>query len=117
MNFEQTFEIQIYNLSHRELTLKNTFDIDVHETIIFTSVFYIQLPDTLKMFKIRIGKDLDKKYVENQNKNNFFYWELQRVYVIEDNNNTYYIGAGAMTHRVLRHSEEIVCKTYTNIID
>lgn len=117
MNFKQVFEIQNYSLSHRELILKNTSDDSIDEVLIFHSVFYVQLPSALEGFKIRIGIDLDKEYLESQNKKSFYYWVLQRVYVIEDNNdNVYYIGAGAMTHRIIKNSKETVNNIYTDTI-
>ncbi|MCH2195854.1 hypothetical protein [Kordia sp.] len=117
IRFKNVFELYEYKESHRILVLKkypeDSLD-KVTETLIFSAVFYIQIPISINNFEIRFGKDIDKNYINAQNKNFYFYWDLQKIFVIDtDDGNKYYIGAGNLKYEKIEANGEKIVINYS----
>ena len=118
MKFHKTFELSEYCLSHKRLVLISKDDDELEELIEFESVFFIQIPSTVSNFTLSLGEDKDRKYIEKENNNSYFYWKLQRVYILETKDgNKYYIGAGGLNHKKIKGKKQIYFANYTTVVN
>lgn len=98
MKIEGTFNLESYSISHKLLLFKHSLHFEKKEilNIHFDSIFFLQIPDSLYDPIIYEGGKEDQKYIDNQMKGTNNIWSMSKVYVIESDENTYYIGAGRM---------------------
>ncbi len=94
--YEGTFRILDYSISHKLLLLRST-EIENEEVfnkdILFISVFYIEIKETLEGIILREGDIKDFKYVEKKYGNQLT--QLNKVFILESQGCRYYIGASA----------------------
>lgn len=98
MEIEGIFYLESYSQSHKILTFEHSIHFEKKEVskICFDAIFYLQIPDEIYNPKIYVGSIEDKNYVDSQMMGTDNIWEMSEVYIIESDDNKYYIGAGRL---------------------